>query len=53
MIVKIKNMNEVYKEIENVEVRMKIINKELDNIKKINHMLILGLQEIMDEANLT
>ncbi len=32
---------------------MKSIDSELDHIEKINEILILGLQEIMDEPNLT
>jgi hypothetical protein len=32
---------------------MKRIKSELDHIEKINEILILGLQEIIDESNLT
>jgi hypothetical protein len=50
---KIKNMNEVYKQIENIDTRMKSINKQLDHIKKINQILILNIQEIIEKQKLT
>ena len=50
---KVKNMNEINKQIENIDTKMKIINKELNQIKKMNEILILNIQEIIVRTHLT
>ena len=50
---KVKNMNEINKQIENIDTKMKIINKELNQIKKMNEILILNIQEIIERTHLT
>lgn len=50
---KVKNMNEINRQIENIDTKMKIINKELNQIKKMNEILILNIQEIIERTHLT
>ena len=50
---KIKSMEEIFTQIEYIDKKMKAVNKELDHIKKINQLLILNIQEIIEKANIT
>jgi hypothetical protein len=48
---KSKNMKEVHNQIENIDARMKNVNKELDYIHKISQDLILEIKEKIKKHN--
>lgn len=49
---KTNNLEKISSQIEYLDAKMKIVNKELDNIKKINQVIILNIQEIIEKQKL-
>ena len=48
---KIKNITEIDDQINNINSKIRIINKELKQIRKINEIIILNIQEIIDRMH--
>ena len=49
---KIKMITELDEKIKDIDNKMKIINKELSNIRLVNQILISQIQEILDTSSL-
>lgn len=53
MSLKVKNATEIDKQINDINSKIRIINKELNHIKKINEIIVLNIQEIIDRVHFT
>lgn len=53
MDLKVKNTAEIDEQINNINSKIRIINKELNHVRKINEIILLNILEIIDRIHLT